>query len=697
MKAFASFRRALTRGVLLVALLLTAGIAPAAQARQGPGLEPFYLPDGFRYVPIADTFFQPVSMAFLPRQGDQDRILITERAGIVKLVEGTTVHAEPVLDLRDQVFSGNLDRGLIGIAVDPHFTQTGYIYVSFIYNAPGQVGDDNGLRFGHISRFTLRGDRAIRESEKVLLDDLRSTSVNHGIGGLAFGLDGALYSTFGEGAISEVLTENALRSQDIDSLSGKAVRIDPSTGDGLPGNPYYDPANPHSARSRVWARGLRNPFKFAIDPITGIPMVGDVGWWTYEWLVRAQPGDNFGWPCVEGPISTPYYTRTECANVTPWTITPQDYAYPHTREGERFAASLTAGDYNVYGHFPAGMRGNFFFGDYSQQFIRRAVLGSDGRIVRVEKFGAGLGELVDLHFNPDTGELFILSIFTHGLGKIVYTPNAGKGGGVTERMPRPALSAQLLAPADGDVAAPGSRVALRAMLDGAKGGCAWQAAVLDGLGSRLLPISDDAFRMPEGLGAGARVEVSCYATSATGATTVARARVYPPDEDGYIRSWLLSPAIRDKALGDDVLPGGEAGFRPKAGDNSWWRFRSETRYVSLDQLLSPNEHTVSYAFVWIDSPEDRVGLLGMLSDDGIAAWWNGRELWRNKVSRALPADGPEALRDLDLPKIELKKGRNALLIKVDQNRGDWRFKARVLNADGSIMRDVSLSTRIEAP
>lgn len=443
MNAFTPFsfarRRGLARALLAGLAALTMIAAPAAQAWQGPSLEPFYVPAGFEVVNIADTFAQPVSMAFLPRAGDQDRVLITERAGVIKLVEGTTVRAEPVLDIRDQVFSANLDRGLIGIAVDPHFTQTGYIYVSYIFNPPGQVGDEEGLRFGHISRFTMRGNLALRNSELVLLDDLQSNSRNHGIGGLAFGLDGALYATLGDGAISDVLTDFALRSQDIDSLSGKAIRIDRVTGDGLPGNPYFDPANPHSARSRVWARGLRNPFKFAIHPVNGLPYIGDVGWWTYEWLVRAPAGGNYGWPCVEGPLSTPYYTRTQCADVAPWTVTPPDYVYPHTVEGERFAASLTAGDFNVYGHFPESMRGDFFFGDYSQQFIRRAVLAPDGRILRVEKFGGRMGELVDLHFSPYTGELYYLSIFSNGLRKLVYKPNQGKGGLAGEQMPQPPL------------------------------------------------------------------------------------------------------------------------------------------------------------------------------------------------------------------------------------------------------------------
>ncbi|MBK8836398.1 MAG: hypothetical protein IPO29_16645 [Anaerolineae bacterium] len=259
----------------------------------------------------------------------------------------------------------------------------------------------------------------------------------------------------------------------------------------------------------------------------------------------------------------------------------------------------------------------------------------------------------------------------------------------------------LRAPGAGDVALPGAVVALKADLTAPPGGaldggCAWSVTVLDGLMSRLIePTSSGdgaSFVMPVDLGPGARVEAACYAKAASGATAVARATVRRPDEDGYIRNWLLSRSFQGKTLNDNVWPGGEAAFGPKPGDPALWRITSPTRYVALDQTLSPGENAVAYAFVWVDSPEDRGGLLGMLSDDGIAAWLNGKEIWRNKVSRAVPADGPEALRDLDLPKIELKKGLNGLLLKVDQTRGEWRFKARILNPDGSIMRDVGLTT-----
>src|SRR5690606_20361321 len=118
------------------------------------------------------------------------------------------------------------------------------------------------------------------------------THESHSIGTVMFGEDGSLIVGNGDGStylaadaggwrqgssntaladgiITPEEDVGAFRAQMIDSLSGKILRLDPATGDGLPGNPFFDPANPRSARSRVWALGLRNPFRFDIRPGTG--------------------------------------------------------------------------------------------------------------------------------------------------------------------------------------------------------------------------------------------------------------------------------------------------------------------------------------------------------------------------------------------------------------------------------------------
>jgi hypothetical protein len=158
--------------------------------------------------------------------------------------------------------------------------------------------------------------------------------------------------------------------------------------------------------------------------------------------------------------------------------------------------------------------------------------------------------------------------------------------------------------------------------------------------------------------------------------------------DGYIREWWLIGGFPGATLNDDVMPGGEANFTLPIDGHGATLIRSRSAKLDLTRFVRPVDHNVTYLFAWIKSPSDRKGFLGMNSDDGIAAWVNGKEVWRNKVSRYVPDD----TRDIDLPPIELKAGWNALLIKVDQNVGEWAFKARVLNSDGSIMRDIVVTT-----
>ena len=153
---------------------------------------------------------------------------------------------------------------------------------------------------------------------------------------MVFGEDGTLLVSCGDGATADTVDQGgsvnpaamplklwpmassgrrrdigAFRSQLVDCLNGKVLRIDPATGNGLPSNPYYDAANPRSARSRVWALGLRNPYRMSLRPNTGshfppdgnpgVLYVGNVGWNTWESLnVITGPRQNFGWPMFEG-------------------------------------------------------------------------------------------------------------------------------------------------------------------------------------------------------------------------------------------------------------------------------------------------------------------------------------------------------------------------------------------------------------
>ncbi|MFN3876196.1 MAG: PKD domain-containing protein, partial [Flavobacteriales bacterium] len=168
-------------------------------------------------------------------------------------------------------------------------------------------------------------------------------------GSLMFGSDGTLLATLGDGASYNVVdagsssdtywaqaladgiirpAENvgAFRSQLLNSFNGKLLRMNPATGDGLPSNPFYDPANPRSPQSRTWALGLRNPYRATIKPNSGsanpadgnpgVIYIGDVQWGTWEDLnVCTEGGMNFGWPLFEGLTPHNGYTSALTANL----------------------------------------------------------------------------------------------------------------------------------------------------------------------------------------------------------------------------------------------------------------------------------------------------------------------------------------------------------------------------------------------
>lgn len=662
---------------LLVTLSFTTQSPSIATAR--PMAAPI-VPSGFRLESVLSGLDLPTTFAFAP----DGRIFIAEKSGRVKVWKDGQLYARPVIDLRDEV-NDFVDRGLIGMALDPNFMQNGYLYLFYAWDAPGQKKDVDEPRRSRLVRYTVQpqGDVVRPNSGLVLLDDHWNYTQNHSVGALKFDADGWLWAALGEGALSAMPDQLALTALDINTVQGKILRIDPATGNGVPGNPFFDEKNPRSARSRVWSLGYRNPFRFALNPITKLPYVGDVGWNTWESLMIATPGSNFGWPCVEGATDRPEFAGApECKGVNAKTTTPKEWVYPH--DGEN--ASVTAGDFNMGDNFPQDMRGNFFFADYSKQFIKRVVLDEQGKFKQVIDFAAGMGEPVDVQFGSD-GALYFLSIYSGGLRRIVAED--GKLGSlvtVTQTTnTRPV--ATIVAPADGDVYLTGQMVKLAGALENARTP-RWRVTRYDG--ARATPITDTiavstAFTMPDGLQNVSFIEVIFTATNGQGEMSASRVSVYPAPSDGYIRSWWLNGGYPYRTLNDDAIPSGEAKYVPRRGDKSSYPIRSASRNVDLRRYITPSYKTVAYAFVWIESPDERQGLLGMNSDDGIAAWLNGKEIWRNKVSRFMPDDP----RDIDLPPITLRKGLNALLIKVDTNDGDWQFKARVLNPDGSIMRDVT--------
>lgn len=278
-------RKAAIPVVFILLSFLFVPLAGPAQAEPGVSAVPI---DELRVATtqVAAGLQRPVAIAGL----DDGRLLIVEKRGTVRAYDPDTgLGAAPVLDITDRVNSSANERGLLGIVPAPDFATTGLVYVAY-------TGLDGALT---LSRVPL-GDPA---GEQVLLTQGHAQFGNHNGGQLAFGSDGYLYWSLGDGGGSG---DPLAAGQDLGTLLGKILRIDVSQScDGLP---YCVPAdNPFvgvgGARAEIWAYGLRNPWRFSFDRADGSLWIGDVGQGSFEevnHLAAADGGANFGWSCREG-------------------------------------------------------------------------------------------------------------------------------------------------------------------------------------------------------------------------------------------------------------------------------------------------------------------------------------------------------------------------------------------------------------
>lgn len=241
--------------------------------------------------PVVSGLTQPV---FLTSASDQSgRLFIVEQTGRLRILENNALHAQPFLDLSGRVTSGG-ERGLLGLAFHPDFSENDRFFVNYTSVQEGQLRTV-------ISEFKVTGpdaDIADPSTERILLQFDQPYS-NHNGGMLAFGADGLLYISTGDGGSGGDPQGNA---QKLDTFLGKILRIDVDEGD-----PYSVPNdNPFvgvpGARSEIWAFGLRNPWRFSFDRPTGRLFAADVGQNRLEEVNLIVRGGNYGWNTMEGGL-----------------------------------------------------------------------------------------------------------------------------------------------------------------------------------------------------------------------------------------------------------------------------------------------------------------------------------------------------------------------------------------------------------
>ena len=257
------------------------------------------------------------------------------------------------------------DRGLLGLALDPDFPNNGFVYLLYVHE-DGTNPDDEGPKTSRLTRVTAdpaNPNQALPGSEIVILgtigtppcsaypagsDCIPDDSPWHTIGTVRFAPDGTLLVGNGDGAEADAPDVRALRAQQLNSYSGKILRIKPD-GTAPTDNPFYN-GDPNAIQSKVWAYGLRNPYRFTVDPDGGTIYIGDVGWNAWEEIHRGPAGTNFGWPCYEGNNSgsapQPGYQAAfaQCRSLAAGAVTRPLYSY-----GRSVGAAV------IGGTFPAGV------------------------------------------------------------------------------------------------------------------------------------------------------------------------------------------------------------------------------------------------------------------------------------------------------------------------------------------------------
>jgi glucose/arabinose dehydrogenase len=294
--------------------------------------------------PSTITGFDHPTNIVAPDDGS-GRIFVTDQPGDVRIVKDGKLLPAPALDIRSRVGSAGTEQGLLGLALPAGFGAKRYAYLYFT--------DTSGNSQVYRVRVSTSSPDAFDPATMQHILTVAQPFANHNGGQLAFGPDGFLYVGLGDGG-SEGDPGN--RSQSLSTLLGKILRIDTeSTPDAPgyrvpPGNPFVGRAG---ARPEIFLYGLRNPWRFSFDPVTGDLWIGDVGQNLWEEVDRLPPGSggaNLGWSLYEGDHL--YKARSRLAGFT-WPVAE----YSHS-EGD-----AVSGGYVYRGASYPAMRGLYVFGD----------------------------------------------------------------------------------------------------------------------------------------------------------------------------------------------------------------------------------------------------------------------------------------------------------------------------------------------
>ena len=382
------------QAVAIVLLLLVSQANPQAGAPLASGASPAAVAQPPTDVQItvrwevASGFAQPLQVT---HAGDgSNRLFVVEQPGRILIVEGSSVLPTPFLDIRSLVETAGSEQGLLGLAFHPDYASNGLFYVDYT-----QAGDGATV----IARYSVSSDPNVADpASATTLLTVAQPYANHNGGQIAFGPDGYLYVSLGDGGSGGDPLDNG---QDVTTLLGSILRLDVDGG-----TPYaIPPDNPlvgTTGQDEIWDWGLRNPWRFSFDRLTGDLYIGDVGqalWEEIDFHAAGAPGGlNFGWNCKEGTHE--YDFTGDC--LTAQLVDPI-VEYSHS------LGNAVTGGFVYRGSRYPDLQGRYFYGDYST-----------GKIWSVYKTGPDTWSVPQLELDTtlfisafgedEAGELYVVSL-----------------------------------------------------------------------------------------------------------------------------------------------------------------------------------------------------------------------------------------------------------------------------------------------
>ena len=338
--------------------------------------------------PVVQGLSAPVFLTAPP--GDTERLFVVEQGGSIRIVRNGVIEEPPFLNVSSRITSGG-EQGLLGLAFHPSYVTNGHLYVNYT----------DTLGHTQVVRYTVSADPDVADSTSAFpILTVQQPYANHNGGMIAFGPDDMLYVGMGDGGSGG---DPHGHGQNRMTLLGDMLRLDVDGG-----SPYAIPAdNPFSGSlsvaNEIWASGLRNPWRFSFDALTGDLYIGDVGQDAWE-EIAFQPasssgGENYGWAAME---STHCYPPNTSCSTTGLTLPVHEYDH-----GDGCAVT---GGYVYRGSDSPALQGRYFFADACGSWLRSFVMVSgEARGLQDHTDSAGPVSAIVSFGEDGSGELYVVS------------------------------------------------------------------------------------------------------------------------------------------------------------------------------------------------------------------------------------------------------------------------------------------------